>query len=315
MNTIRTLDDVREDLREVDGLPAATADGIANAIGNAGAMAGARVAIAAILYPDDDEMHANVSAGHWDILDGYILTELADGIGYPDGNVYAEPGYNAPDNGVLAVGYWSPGNHDDDEMRERIQVLIDALTAMGCHVEYGDEWAQCGNCDRYVRTQPDSYSWRPFYSWGDGEVTCGDCLARELGNLDTLDAWTDAGNDGIINNPRAAVTWTDAAGMVRAGWVQYIPDDDGRQAGEYVTGWHPGQDDNPGKVYDAIRARWSDPDDNPDDFDTLPRVLFLIDRNDQFSTNWSAWIWGDDLDDDDRDELRGRGCIGPIVER
>ena len=304
MNTTRTLDDVREDLREVDGLPATLADGIANAIGNAGAMTAARCAIAAILYPDDDDMAASVSAGHWDILDGYVVTELTDGTKYPDGNVYAEPGYDAPTNGVLAVGYWSPGNYDDDEMRGRIEVLTDTLAALGCHVEYADEWTRCENCYRFIRTEPNSYSWRPFYSWGEGGPTCGDCLARELGDPDTLDALTDAGDGGILNNPRAAVTWTDAAGMVRAGWVQYIPnDDDGPQAGEYVTGWHHGQDDDPVAVYDAIRARWSDPDDDPDDPDTLPRVLFLIDGNAQFQVDWSAWIWGDDLDDANREEL------------
>lgn len=43
-----------------------------------------------------------------------------------------------------------------------------------------DEWTECGDCGKLVRTSGDCYSWQPHYAiLGDCDLICLDCLEGE----------------------------------------------------------------------------------------------------------------------------------------
>ncbi len=203
-----------------------------------------------------------------DYGDGYIVTDVA--------TEYAEPGYRT-DSGVIVFGNWNPPRwpKNGDEPLTRAETLaprlFDALEGIGADCEWLDEWALCTECYRAVRTEPDSYSWRPSYAWqNECEIVCTDCLLADM----------DTSLEPYVNEPTKAVTWCDAAQLVDAGWELWEPSD--RRGGRYQSGWHEGMDDKPDEVFAKIR-------------DVLPEVdvVFLLDENSQFYISFSAWTRDD----------------------
>ena len=59
----------------------------------------------------------------------------------------------------------------------------------GFHVEWSDTVASCADCYGAIRTEPDTYWWRPRYGYSDGEVVCGACLRRSGLRWDDRERW------------------------------------------------------------------------------------------------------------------------------
>jgi hypothetical protein len=98
-------------------------------------------------------------------------------------NGYAEPGYSDPESGIIATGNWNDITNYVDGVRftisdipSRIAKLFEKL---GIPIEWSDEWCECTNCGKLVRTQPDFMSWTPSYTLGDGELICCECKEPE----------------------------------------------------------------------------------------------------------------------------------------
>ena len=98
-------------------------------------------------------------------------------------NGYAEPGYSDPECGIVATGNWNEitkwvnnERHVISDVPARIGRLFEKL---GIEIEWSDEWANCTNCGKVVRTEPDSYSWKPAYTLGEGELWCHECEPEE----------------------------------------------------------------------------------------------------------------------------------------
>lgn len=90
-------------------------------------------------------------------------TSEVENMGYAPS--YAELGYDQPAHGVLWAN-WNKLPRNLDRILERA----------GYAVEWSDEWTTCDDCNRAVRTQPDSHDWRPGYSLSDsGEILCHEC--------------------------------------------------------------------------------------------------------------------------------------------
>jgi hypothetical protein len=94
-------------------------------------------------------------------------------------NGYAEPGYSDPESGIIATGNWNDittytnGTHLTlSDIPSRIAKLF---TKLGIPTEWSDEWCECTHCGKIVRTEPDSWSWKPSYKVGDGELWCNEC--------------------------------------------------------------------------------------------------------------------------------------------
>lgn len=196
--------------------------------------------------------------------DGYVVTDIIDG--------YASPRYGSAD-ATIVLGNWNTKRYaregdapltKDETMPAR---LARVLERAGAEVEWLDEWTSCSECYRAIRTEPDSYGWKPEYAWlEDCDIVCSACLLEDVaGSIDAGD---------YVNNPDKAITWADGATLEREGWTQWAPDD----PQQYENGWHPGQDDNPREILASILAADGDAD-----------VVFLIDETGQFDIRFSAY--------------------------
>ena len=98
-----------------------------------------------------------------------MLKQTADNMDYA--HEYAEPGYTDPEKGILFANW-----------NDVIEVIGDALERAGYVLEWDDEWATCEDCYRAFRTEPDCWSWTPYYIWiSDCELLCHDCARKDPG--------------------------------------------------------------------------------------------------------------------------------------
>lgn len=216
--------------------------------------------------------------------DGYIVTDVCTG--------YAEPGYGRSDDAIVVFGNWNdkrpaygwnvknqagdrytsaPNITKADTLPSR---LARVLEAAGAEIEWLDEWSQCSHCYRAVRTEPDSYSWTPYFAWvGECEIVCADCLRA---NPDWI-------IDEYINNPEKALTVLGVDELTTLGFVQH----DAR----YESGWY-GREDNPTEILKGILKFAPEGTE----------VVFTIDSVGQFDAHFSAWLRTPETDEDDEPE-------------
>jgi hypothetical protein len=159
---------------------------------------------------------------------------------------YAEGGYTQPEKGILFAN-WNYFARDLDRILERY----------GYEVEWSDEWTTCSECNRALRTTADCYFWQPSYGEMEGDILCIDCLTKDAESyLESLE-----------DNPRTALNIR----QIDPAAYGYM-----KLEGEFESGFHPGQTDDPKKIYARL-------------CDTHPRLLFRIDEVSQFYTVFSVW--------------------------
>ena len=152
---------------------------------------------------------------------------------------------------------------------------VKALESFGFETgAWSDETTSCADCNKLVRSSPDSYHWEPaFVSTNDGAV-CRACIESDAASLlaehegDTgwaCPSWIDPSEHGYVN----------------------VSDEGARGQDYYETGLHEGQNDRPADVKAALGARGE-------------RVVFRHEARGQFDTSWSAWV--PSLDDDNEAE-------------
>lgn len=171
---------------------------------------------------------------------------------------YAEPGYTDPARGVLLAN-WNP-------FPKR---TADVLERAGYAIEWSDEWAECDDCQKTVRTSPDSYEWRQSWYWSsECTITCADCVRTDL----------DAYETHCIESEGK---WADTFGIdwESRGWTKINPE-------PYESGLYPGQTDDP----ETIRAGVYE----------LFDVIFAIPSVGQFDVRFDCYIrpkqsYADDL--------------------
>jgi len=172
---------------------------------------------------------------------------------------YNEPGYGDPDSGVVVFGDWNPSCGFDkpqaEQDRDLMVRLARVLEALGADTQWSDEWTTCGQCHRAIRTSPDSYSWVPSFRLTDGEVECAECLLSDP--ADYVESY-------LLNDVDSADTF--GVDLSALGFTQ-------AEAGE--NGWHPGQNDTPEQMVEALA-------------DGLDYV-FQIDGTGQFDVQFSIW--------------------------
>jgi hypothetical protein len=214
------------------------------------------------------------AAGMDDYGDGYVVMDICVG--------YAEPGYGS-DDAVIAFGDWNPKRfpRDDDAPLTKAENLgprlARALETAGCEIEWYDEWARCGDCQRAIRTSADSYSWTMYGAFVEDacEYICADCMAENIENY----------LPDYVNNAHRAVTFVGSAKLGELGFEHYKPDD----PQTYEHGWHEGQDDNP----ETILVEILQSDENAE-------VVFLINSVGQFDMRFSAWVRHNDEEEGSR---------------
>lgn len=177
---------------------------------------------------------------------------------------YAEPGYGGlvADDVVIALGNWNRISryrehaHPGDDLPARLGKRIEQA---GADIQWSDEWDTCCRCGRAIRVSPDSYSWkRSYVVENDCEVSCGDCTLEDPASyLASLEG----------DESRAVTLDVDPA---KHGYKR-LPRD-------FESGFHQGQDDDPGAIAKALRARG------------VERFLFRVDDVGQFDVSFSAYV-------------------------
>lgn len=138
-----------------------------------------------------------------------------DNIGWAEG--YAEPGYDAPKNGVVLAD-WNVFPRGLDSILERA----------GYAIEWSDEWTTCESCNRLVRTSPNSYSWtRSYYLANECEIICRNCAMKDAEEYISSYLLNDADHADTFGLDLSA------HGFTRA------------NEDSYENGFHPGQNDRP----------------------------------------------------------------------
>lgn len=166
---------------------------------------------------------------------------------------YAEPGYHSPEKGILFAN-WNYFPRGVDSLLER----------MGYEIEWSDEWTTCSNCGKALRISPDGYGWQPsYFLMYECEMYCKDCA--------DIPAYLESKE----NNPREALN--DHINPADYGYVQI---EDG-----FENGWHPGQTDDPKKIYEQYKDKYS-------------RLLFCVDSVGQFNISFSIWYFPEDGKDE-----------------
>lgn len=174
---------------------------------------------------------------------------------------YAEPGYSGD---IIATGNWNivgdKYNQDTKNFSggdDTLKRLSDILERIGVKIEWEDEWSSCCECGKLVRTSPDSYSWKPSYAVFDSTIICIECIdpAEYLKYLE--------------NKPNSCNSFyhIDPANY---GYIK---------VGEYEHGFHPGQTDDPKKIFKELRENGHE------------RIIFNMDRVGQFDQRFSAWSY------------------------
>jgi hypothetical protein len=180
-------------------------------------------------------------------------------------SMYAEPGYSDPESGVIAFADWNERimAHTDGKISQTMPRLRAILEYFGAEIEWSDEWTVCDCCGKAVRTQPDSYAWKPSYWCGDdGEAQCHECVEE----------CADDYVDYLNGNKAAAVTFD--FDLKEHGYV--------RLKKTWAAGLHPGQMDNPSEIASTLR-----------DIGCY-NFIFEIESQEQFSTYFRVWLTKDD---------------------
>ena len=202
--------------------------------------------------------------------DGMIVSDVLSG--------YADSRYGSAD-AIVVLGNWNdrrwqrPGEPALTREERLPSRLFNALEWLGAECEWSDEWSQCAECYRAIRTEPDCYSFTLGAVWVDDEgYVCEECALADP-EYYLVD---------YVNAPDRALTWLGRTELERLGYVQWEASD----PHQYETGWYPGQTDDPANVLLSIQEQfpWSE-------------TVFLIDSVGQFDCRWSAYVKGTDSED------------------
>lgn len=135
----------------------------------------------------------------------HVHSNTLEGIEWAEG--YANEG-ETPDLGVYK-GNWNGLDTYNTALRVREDLpggrwpehLGRRLERAGAEVEWCDEWSLCDQCNRFVRTEPDGWDYRPEFHVGHGAITCLSCLMDSVrGEDDVLEGiaeilWADVWAD------------------------------------------------------------------------------------------------------------------------
>lgn len=96
-------------------------------------------------------------------------TSELENMGYA--SEYAEPGYDTPKRGILFAN-WNVFPRGLDTLLERA----------GYAIEWSGEWYFCEDCNKALRTGPNSFCWTPAYDEklaNEGTILCKECAPEE----------------------------------------------------------------------------------------------------------------------------------------
>jgi hypothetical protein len=131
------------------------------------------------------------------------------------------------------------------------------LEQYGYELLWSDTTSTCDECGIAIETQPGFYGDTPSYVIGDCEIICANCLK------DNPESYLES----LEDDPNRALN----VRGVKLAEHGYIKLEDG-----FESGFHPGQTDNPRKIYDRLKDKYR-------------HIVFAVDSAGQFSIEFSVW--------------------------
>ena len=160
---------------------------------------------------------------------------------------YGEPGYTNPDKCII-LGNWN-------EVPRWIQ---DYLEEAGFELEWSDEWYihYESSPSKAWRTSPDCYSWQCQVRFCDGFVLTPD---------DDVSDWLEElSSTSPSQDHKAVPDWITEDTLAEHGFRKFN--------GDFESGWHPGQTDDPNKIAKEVFSTVED----------VESVVFRIAETSQF---------------------------------
>ena len=202
---------------------------------------------------------------------------------YQSADNYGEPGYSFRHGTttpmVVLTDYWcqcgkvlkDDGSAELHTYEYHWPKVWAQMESQGVEFQWSDEWTIDYDHSKAYRTKADSYSWQPTAILNTD--TC-----EYLTPDDDIETWIEwASNDDTRCIPRRV--WS-SGDLIEAGFREY--------GSRYESGWHEDQTDDPTKITAEIR-KWEGPD---------VEVVFLLDEASQFYIGFSAWIRGQEDEED-----------------
>lgn len=137
----------------------------------------------------------------------------------------AEPGYDLPKSGIVALGNWN----DIEDVSEK-------LTDLDVEIEWNDEWADCCECGKIFRTQANSYGWQASFASTKDGLFCVECLRKDAENY----------LESIENKSNKAITATLGIDPCEYDYVK-LPD-------VFENGYYGGQNADPKVISNSLRG-------------------------------------------------------------
>lgn len=154
------------------------------------------------------------------------------------------------------------------------------LEDMGVEVWWSDQYGRCEHCSNLIDLQPSCYGWEApaiIGEWGYVCQTCVELIDDEYELNDVFDEHIYEYNKGIGYQAKAVPSWAIYL-FEKFGW-QCWSEDNEDLCHRYESGWFPGQNDDPEKVFKEIM-----------EIDNDLRVVFAINSIGQFDVRWNVWI-------------------------
>jgi hypothetical protein len=158
-------------------------------------------------------------------------------------------GYDLGSKQGILFGDWNPF----DEIRD----VLDEIEKEW-ELEWSDEWTTCSNCNKAIRTSPDSYDWLMMAWDNEDGLYCMDCFEPQE-YLESME-----------NNPKKANHLFDPKDY------GYVLLEEG-----YESGLHPHQTDNPTTIYKELRKNGE-----------KRSILFSITGKGQFDIHFATYVKG-----------------------
>lgn len=132
---------------------------------------------------------------------------------------------------------------------------------------WNDEWTNCSDCYKAVRTSPTHYGWLPSYMWtSDCSIACVECYEDQA--EDIIETYRNDTNKAIMPEFYPI--------LEQNGFICYSPDE---YCKCFETGFHPGQNDDPKRVAKDIESELPNYD-----------YIFKINSCGQFDLQWSVFL-------------------------
>ena len=198
---------------------------------------------------------------------------------------YCEPDYEN-ESDYIATGDWNNISKYNEETRNfdvldnTLPEVAKKLEELGFELEWEDEWTECSECNKLVRTNPSSYGWQQSYVHTDDGPVCFKCI-------DPVDH---------LSSLEGEITKCNTIKSIDPSKYGYVLVKD-----KFEHGFHRGQDADPKLIGAALKKQG------------INRFLFNLDSVGQFDIRFSVYVHESEIGLLNEESFQKENTDGPSV--